>query len=655
MKNAINIRKTLVSILVIFSLLMTCLLNTYAVNNDKLVLELKAGSASAKINGTATKLEKPYILNKTFMVPLEWFTTAIGAEVIKKSDKIIEIIYWEKNLELTVGATDYISNLEKKKLPVAPVIKNESTMVPLEFISSNFPVTVTSDLKKGTIKIVLEDDGALSDLSFLTGGITSPKVGNSYFGWSLSIPSGSRIISNSFKSDKVGITNESRSLYFEIAVEDKKGRNLQELYNTIVYSSTVRSAEIDLRATVPYFQYTRLTEFDESLLVKVFDKGDYFYYFTINSYDNSVTPEKLLTDKYYQNIVNSFSLNYKGAVIGVEDVSKIRQGKASFYNYLVLSLNTKYLPWSVDVPATWDKLLSNDDPMETCLGLDSTHYMKITMNSLKDEEALDEYVDKIAEKYKNNFNPKVYNFISDDYTTAAGNVARSLKFRIKQANKSYIMEELYFTKGPFVYEITVKLPESDHDKYINEFIETINHMNFYLFNEEALISDIEKYNNKNLGVRVSQKDDLFEYINKNFNWSIKLPGFWTKAGNDDDSSVTFTNPNSNSNVIVYSIENSSILKSLSDEEKFGIMRTLKKVYETTPVQTAVTEKGYQMRVYTYKVESVDLDFFSEVKCYCFEVGNYSYCFLTSVPELTATDKALKEVEDIWKSFTISKK
>jgi len=654
MKRAINLQKTLVNMLVIISLMTACFLNTYAVDSDKLVLELKTGSTSAKINGTASSIEKPYISNKTFMIPLEWFTTAIGAEVNKKSDKIIEIIYWESNLELTIGKADYISNGEKKKLPAAPVVKNKSTMVPLEFISENFPVTVTKDQKKGTIKIVLEDDGALSDLSFLTGGISCSKVGNSYYGWSFSVPSGSRIISNSFKSDKVGISNESRNLYFEVAVENKKGKTLQELYNSIVYSSTVRSAEINLKAAVPYLQYTRMTEFDESLLVKVFDKGDYFYYFTINSYDSSVTPEKLLTDKYYQNIVNSFSLNYKGAVAGVEDVSKIKQGKASYYNYLVLSFNSKYLPWSVDVPARWEKLLSSDDPMETCLGLDSTHYMKIDMNIL-DEETLDEYVEAIVERYNETFNPKVYKFISARNTTAAGNDARALKFSIKQANKDYIIEELYFTKGPFIYEISVKLPEGDYDKYIEEFTETINQMKFYNIDEEALLSDIEKYNNKNQGVRVSQKDDLFEYINKNYNWSVKVPGFWTKAGNDDDSYVSFANPNSSTNVIVYSIENSTLSKSLSDEEKFGIMRTLKKVYESTPVQTSITEKGYQIRVYTYKIENVDLDFFAEVKCYCFDSGNYSYCFITSIPELTATDKAVKEVEDIWKSFTITKK
>lgn len=648
-----KIGKTLLSLLVVISILAAFLTNTYAAGNDKLVLELRVGSTSAKVNGTESKVEKPYMVNNSAMVPLEWITTAVGAEVNKK-DKVIEVIYGEMNAEITVGSAEYIYNTEKKKMPAAPVVKNKVTMVPLEFISASFPVTVTSDLKKGSIKIVLEDDGALSDLSFLTGGITSPKVGNSFYGWSLSIPSGSRIISNSFKSDKVGITNESRSLYFEIAVENKNGRKLSELYNDILYNSSVRSSKMDLAAAVPYFQYTRLSEYDESLRVKVFDKGDYFYYVTINCYDNSVTPEKLLTDKYYENIMNSFSLNYKGAVKGVEDISRVVQGKASFYNYVTLNLDAKYLPWSINVPAKWDKVLSNDDPMTTCLGLDSRHYMRITMNTLGDSGSLEEYADNIKEKYNKYFNARVYKFISDESATAAGAEARNLKFSIKQGDKVYIMDELYFTKGSFVYEITVKLPEGEYDKLIGQFKETIDQMDFYSVDEGKFESDFEKYTNKNVGIRVSQQDELFEYVNKTFSWSVKLPGYWTKSGAGDDSSVTFTEPDTNASVMVYATENSSLSRSLTDEEKFGIMKVLKKVYAATPVQSSVNEKGYQMRVYTYKVESADMDFFAAVTCYCFEAGDYSYCYISVVPDLTATDRTVNEVKDIWKTFMIKK-
>lgn len=646
-----NKRKSVISILIVISILTTCFINTYAADTDKLIIELKVGSNVGTLNGTAAKVEKPYVTNKTIMVPFSWITNAIGAEVNQKANKKLEIIYGEMNAEITIGSKSYIANSANYMHLAAPVVINGRTMVPLEFISKNFPVKVTSDIKKGNIKIVLEDDGALSDLSFLTGGISSAKLGNSFYGWSINVPSGSRIISNSFKSDKIGITNESRSLYFEICVESKNDRTLSELYDDVLYGSSIRESKLNLKATIPYFQYTRLTEYEESLRVKVFEKGEYFYYLTINSYDSSVTPEKLVSDKYYDNIVNSFDLNYKGNAKGVEDISKVKQGEASFYNYVNLNSDTKYLPWSMNIPVKWNQVLIGSDSLTTKLGLDSQRYMYITTNILE-EGGLDEYVKNIKNDYNKYFNTKVYAFISSDLVTVANTEAQNLKFSIKQGEKVYIIDEFYFIKNGFVYEISVKLPKDEYEKLKTQFIDTINKMTFYTINEAQYKKDLDKYENKNLEIRVSQQDEAFDYINKTYNWSAKIPGYWTKSSSED-TSTTFKNPNTNASVLITALEDNSLTKTLSDEEKFPIMNLIKTGYEVTPTQNIISEKGYQVRTYTYKVQNQDRDFFANITCYCFGSGKYSYCYVSILPELTAKDEAVKEADDIWKSFKVT--
>jgi len=648
----VNKRKLTISILIIISIIITCFINTYAADTDKLTIELKVGSNVGKINGISSKVEKPYVSNKTIMVPLSWFTNAIGAELNQKADKKIEIIYGDMNAEVKIGSISYTANSATFKSTVAPVVKNGSTMVPLEFLSKNFPITVKSDIKKGNIKIVLEDDGALSDLSFLTGGISSAKLGNSYYGWSINVPTGSRIVSNSFKSDTIGITNESRSLYFEISVESKKDRTLSELYNDVLYSSSMRESKLDLKASIPYFQYTRLSEYEESLRVKVFEKGEYFYYVTINSYDSSVTPEKLISDKYFDNIVSSFDLNYKGNVRGVEDISKIKDGQVSFYNYVSLNSETKYLPWLMKIPVKWNQILANSDPLTTKLGIDSQHSMQITMNTLDENGSLEQYVEDIKNKYDKYFDPKKYSFISSDIETVANTEAQTLKFSIKEADKVYIIDELYFDKDGFVYEISIKLPENEYEKSKAEFIDTLNKMTFYTIDESKYQKDLEKYKSKNLEARVSQQDEDFDYLNKTYNWSAKIPGYWTKSGSDDNA-ITFKNSNTNANVMIYALENTSLLKTLTDEEKFGIMRLLKSTYGATPTKNIVNEKGLQVRTYTYKVENQELDLFANVICYCFESDKYSYCYVSFVPDLTATEESAKEVDAIWKSFKLT--
>lgn len=648
-----NKRKSIISILVIIAILITCFINTYAADSDKLTFELKVGSTVAKKNGVTSKIEKPYVTNKTIMIPFGWFATAIGAEIKSKANKKYGIIYGDLNTEITIANKSYIVNSEPQKLLVAPTIKNNKLMVPLEFISKNFPVSVTSDIKKGSIKIVLEDDGALSDLSFLTGGISSPKLGNSYYGWSLSIPSGSRIISNSFKSDKVGITNESRSLYFEISAESKNGRSLTELYNDTLYSSSIRTSKIDLKANIPYFEYTKLSEYDESLRVRVFEKGEYFYYLTINCYDNSVTPEKLVSEKYYNNIVNSFNFNYKGNVKGVEDVSKVKQGQVSFYNYVLLDSDVKYLPWSINIPVKWDKLPIGGKPWDTALGLDLQHYIQISAKTNEDNLSLDEYVDKIKSSYDEYFNPKVYSFINLDNTNIAYSEAINLRFSLKYGNKVNIVDEFYYLKNGLVYEISVNLPENEYDKSKSEYIDVINKMNYYTFDQSKYLNDYEKYQNKDSSVRISQQDEAFEYKNKEFNWSVSIPGYWKKDSSDYGNAISFKNQNSGANIIVTAIENTTSSKNLTDEEKFKKITMIEKKYGVTPTTSVTSENNVSVRTYTYRIESQENDLYANLTFKIFENDKYSYCFESTIYDLGATDKAIKEVEDIWKSFKLT--
>lgn len=648
-----NKKKSILSLIMIIAILLTCITNTYAEDTDKMILELKVGSTEGRINGTVSKVEKPYVTSKTIMVPLGWITTAFGAEINQKANKKTEIIYGDLNAEITVGDKNYTVNSETQKLTVAPVIKNNIVMIPLEFITKNFPVTVTSDIKKGNIKIVLNDDGALSDLSFLTGGIGSPKVGNSYYGWSLNVPSGSRIISNSFKSDKIGITTESRGLYFEISVESKKNTTLSELYNDVLCNTNgIRDSKIDLKAAIPYFQYIRLSEYDEALRVKVFEKGEYFYYVTINNYDGTATPEQLISDKFYESIMSSFSLSYKGNAKGIQDVSKVREGKVSYYNYINLSTGVKYLPWSLDIPVKWDQVFTKEDPFTTNIGLDSTHYMKIVTNTLDKDESIDEYVEDLKNYYDKNFNPKVYTFISSDSIAIAGTEAQNLRFSLKQANKVYIVDEFYFIKDGFIYEISIKLPESEYDNLKTQFIDAINKMKFYTVDESNYLKDLERYKNNNTAASLSSQDEDFDYLNKKYKWSAKIPGYWIKSPNYDYF-VFFQNPNSNANVMVIADENTPISKALTDEERFSTMKSLKSKYGVTPTLSTSNDKGYQVRTYTYKIEDEADQTFATVVCNCFESDTYSYCYVSFLPELTATEAATKELDNIWKSFKLT--
>lgn len=648
-------KRAALSLILVIAIMLSCLLNTYASNDNKLYLDLVIGSTTAKINGVISKLERPYVVNKTVMLPLGWLATAIGAEVNTKSAKVTEIIYGDTTAVITLGSVNYKVNGETNNLSVAPTLKNNKLMVPIDFISKNFPFTVKTDLKKGTVKLTLEDDGALSDLSFLTGGISNPKVGNSFYGWSLSVPSGSRIILSTFKSDKIGITTESRNLYFEIAVESKNGKTLSELFNDMTSTNTVRTSSIDLKAAVPYFQYTRLTEYDESLRVKVFDKGDYFYYLTINCYDNSVTPEKLITDKYYDNIIKSFSFDYKGNTKGVQDTSKIKQGQADYYNYIDFKTGVKYLPWSIKVPAKWNKLEAYSDPRDTLLGVDMQHSVKISTKVNIDGLALEEYADQIKSYYDNYFSSKVYTFISSDFTQISENDAINLKFSLKEGGKTYIIDEYYVLKNDIAYEISVTLPEAEYSRLKPEYTNALNKMALYSL-DTSYAKDNEKYNNKNTWVRISQQDDLIDYTNKSYKWNAKVPGFWEKDSSDSEDNMTFINRDTLASFTVASYDSSASVNAVPEELKNSIMKAFTNNDTSKLIDKSnETKSGYEVSTYTYKVDSDEVKFHATVTFRFIKTNKYVYSIRTVVHDLTATDIAVKEVDDIWKSFNITDK
>lgn len=644
-------KRSIISIFAIVAILTACFTNIYATDNDKMTIELKVGSSTAKVNGQTSQVEKPYRINNTFMVPLAWIAEAIGAEVNKKASKI-EIIYRDLNAELTIGSKTYIANEETAQLTVAPVIKNGRTMVPIEFITKNFLVSVTNDVKDN-IKIVLEDDGALKDLSFLTGGITSKKIGNSFYGWSLSIPTGSRLVSNNFKSDEVCVENDSRELTIYINVDSKKDSTLAKLYDTIItdYNKIIES-NMDLKADIPYIDYTMVSPYyDGAIRGKVFEKGEYFYYLTIICEDELVTPEKLMTDKYYENIVSSFDLNYKGNTKGIEDISKIKDGKAKFYNYVSFDNTIKYLTWSMDVPVNWENSSSYYEPLNTMFNFDNKHYMKIQTNILEEGINLNQYVDEIKRGYDDNFNPKLYSFIGRELTTVAGIEAQNLKFTMKYGNKVYHVEELYFVKDNFVYEISIYLPENGYEELLKEVINTIDKINIYTINKQSYQKDLDLYNSRYSGTRVSKQDDTFKFVNKIYNWSVEIPGYWTKYSYYSDSEITFKNEKTAACISISVIDKDKDYDTEAIKEEFGMDFT-ELIYDVKPTITETNEKGLKIKNYSYRIDDPNNDIYGNIIYRVFEKGDYIYCYESEIYDLGVTDKAIAEFDNAWKSFKL---
>lgn len=94
----------------------------------------------------------PYIKNDSTLVGFRAILEALGAEVDWNEKKCeITAVKGDTEIKLTIGSEEAYVNNEKYELPVSPEITNDSTMVPIRFISEQLGMKVNWD---GTSKLI---------------------------------------------------------------------------------------------------------------------------------------------------------------------------------------------------------------------------------------------------------------------------------------------------------------------------------------------------------------------------------------------------------------------------------------------------------------------------------------------------------------------
>ncbi|NEW07113.1 copper amine oxidase N-terminal domain-containing protein [Paenibacillus sp. SYP-B3998] len=151
------IKKLVKSILVGMILLLSSQ-STYANEVSKLnnhEISLKLNDKTAVVNGQAVTLPAaPILLNNTTMVPLRMIGDSLEAETKwDDSTRTITILLAKQAIYLTVDQTIATVNGTSVKLDQPATIINETAMVPLRFISENLNQTVTFDSSTQMITI----------------------------------------------------------------------------------------------------------------------------------------------------------------------------------------------------------------------------------------------------------------------------------------------------------------------------------------------------------------------------------------------------------------------------------------------------------------------------------------------------------------------
>ena len=631
---------------------------------ENYAMEIKFGIGNNKmyVNGTSQVIQSPYVSDKNVVfVPLYPVLEAYGAELNSLGKGKLYLVYRDITVDMTVGVKKYTVNDVKKEFTAVPVMKKNTVMVPVQFIVSNFGGKLIYDKNKKLYSIVLEDDGAISDFSAIIGSIGKPKVGNSYFKWSIKVPNGSQFVNRSFSSRDISMENQQRGLAIKVSVSMDEGKNLETLLDELKKSSSsfsslgkIIDSSINTKAKPAYAEAIISTYPMGASIKRIYISKGYVYDVTVSRDDEAVAG-RLKENTLVMGVVNSFSLEYNNGKKDIYDTSKVVNNRIKYKNE-VLGISLEVLP-------EWDLMKNQyssqlDDYFNVKLGLSSKEYVSILPESVGKVKDLEEYLNKLKGEYEANYNSKYYKFIGESKHSISDLELNQLKYTLQYGKNKYMILENYFISNDVLYKVILKCPEEKYmsnEKKYQGILESLKYDP--VISTEGLKSLIDSREGIGDTDRVGKNDDITDYESNEYKWKISLHGNWINATEYEDSPTTmFIHDKIQSFIGVDVVKNNATNRNLEDEVKFKIL--LAAVEEKDKVKLVekkiLEEKGTAVRMYEYRYEQDEEEVYTDMCFYILDSDEYSYCFYTMIDDINATEKNTKELEDIWNSFTITK-
>lgn len=654
-----TVYRRLTSYVLCFVLLATCSVAAFAENKDSMLeIKIVEGSSTISISGEAIPAEKSFKNGNMLFIPLRAVLEAFGAEVSRMDGNKINITYRDVSMDITVGEKQCLVNQAEKELVQAPVFVNGTTMVPLQLVTDFFGARSSYNASTKTTSILLEDDGALNDLSFLTGSISKEKIGNSYFKWSMNVPKGSTINQTSFNSKYVLVENEQRQISLEVSIHVDSGKKIKDYYNELeenpqgMLNAELLDSSLNTEASSSYGEFLYANLYDEAVFHRVYIENGYIYNIILTSYTES-NPQKLKGNSYFKSIMDSFKPAYSYAAPDIQDLSKIKFGLAKYENYINSDTGKKYFTWELSVLPEWDVLYTNtENPYYTEIGTSKKEYLSIEILNDKNVQDIESYGNKIADFYKTNFNEKYFEILDRKTVQLAGLKACEFSFRVTVGTNKYRYKEFFILSDSLIYDITLKTPDEKYEEKEVNFNKMLDTFKLYKKDVSNLLSDMEKYAFSLEKTRVGKNDESAVFENKTYGWSLKLPGYWNKSGGQDDSLLSFSNKKVGAAILVEAVENTPQTAKLEDNEKFFYLRSMIDS-GAKPVSVETFKfKGFNVKSYVFRLENAEEETFVNITINIIQGKKYSYSYLGAIPDLCTSESNLKEMKSIWESFTV---
>ncbi|TVY05663.1 copper amine oxidase N-terminal domain-containing protein [Paenibacillus cremeus] len=294
-------------------------------------IRLQIDNEEMQMNDSKIKVEKPFLDNGSTLVPLRVITTAFGA-TIKWNDQTqsVELAYGNQVIVLKIGSTEGTLNGKKIDIPVAPQLKNGTTMVPLRFISETFGAKVEFDASTqsititGGVKLADTKDGG----SNIDEDAGKTFIGDSYLQWSMKYPTGLIKSNQSFRDSSITFKDAKNeyALYIGISDLDSKLSNdalIKEITDDV--SGTIISKTYVSNAKYPYASVVTKDSKSAYTVYRAIQQNNRLYIITlyVQKEENYKSDEKM---SFYNDLIDSFAPEFTGSKSDVKDISTVKDG-----------------------------------------------------------------------------------------------------------------------------------------------------------------------------------------------------------------------------------------------------------------------------------------------------------------------------------------
>ncbi len=487
---------------------------------SRVEISFRVGESILKINGADVEVATPYVVGEgVTLVPLRVITEAFGATVgWEEATQTVTLDYPGVNIVLQIGNPIAEVNGKAQTLLAAPELPESSTMVPLRFISETFGATVSYDEATEAILVVKEADG---EGETVVGAITTARIGDSYYGWSMENPTNMTMTYRRFDGlnmDFVADENNDFSIYIDLMEEDfDLTRDFNSAKASFSGYTLVKADKSD--ATNSYHIQLK----DKTTVIDMYVFATETYYFELFGFFSNDTPE--IRDEGLR-IMSTFTPSYT-----TEDTHDLSNAKDGWRTYEDKDANLSFA-----VPA--DYFVYSDEDSQNHFEFYILSYDDQLSDILIGFYSVSEVGDAGALAAKDREN-NLFNY----------NEALTTISEIKQANYANISvyeydlfiegsamldvlaKDVFWQVGDYVYNMTIHLKAPEEDFDFDAYTKTIL---------DSVRCDAIDTNTMGIIMR-NDPDRTSKYTSKSKKWSLELPVLYEEYAQPENDMALYSN------------------------------------------------------------------------------------------------------------------